>query len=127
MQKELGCTKALAFDLTAACSGFVLGLVTATRFIKGKYKVKMRLLLVSYTISLNETSNFTPDVAQVAYLTIREKFAYSRLFCVCRWRLRKCPCHWCRCVIQIRKLDRQGHLHPVWGCIGCPTSAGRRS
>ncbi|KAG6540834.1 hypothetical protein Mapa_017812 [Marchantia paleacea] len=35
VQKELGCTKALAFDLTAACSGFVLGLVTATRFIKG--------------------------------------------------------------------------------------------
>ncbi|KAJ7558853.1 hypothetical protein O6H91_04G058700 [Diphasiastrum complanatum] len=35
VQRELGCTKALAFDLTAACSGFVLGLVTGTRFIKG--------------------------------------------------------------------------------------------
>lgn len=35
MQKLLGCHNALAFDLTAACSGFVLGLVTATRFIRG--------------------------------------------------------------------------------------------
>lgn len=35
IQRELGCTKALAFDITAACSGFVLGLVTGTRYIKG--------------------------------------------------------------------------------------------
>lgn len=35
VQKELGCCNALAFDLTAACSGFVLGLITASRFIKG--------------------------------------------------------------------------------------------
>eukprot|EP01018_Ginkgo_biloba_P036795 Gb_19155 [translate_table: standard] len=35
VQRELGCVNALAFDITAACSGFVLGLVTATRFIKG--------------------------------------------------------------------------------------------
>ncbi len=34
MQKELGCSNALAFDLTSACSGFVLGLVKASRFIK---------------------------------------------------------------------------------------------
>ncbi len=34
MQKELGCSNALAFDLTTACSGFVLGLVTASCFIK---------------------------------------------------------------------------------------------
>lgn len=35
VQRELGCSRALAFDITAACSGFVLGLVTGTRFIKG--------------------------------------------------------------------------------------------
>ncbi|KAI5068131.1 hypothetical protein GOP47_0016476 [Adiantum capillus-veneris] len=35
VQRDLGCSKALAFDITAACSGFVLGLVTGTRFIKG--------------------------------------------------------------------------------------------
>ncbi|KAL4198588.1 hypothetical protein AMTRI_Chr03g46680 [Amborella trichopoda] len=35
VQRDLGCKNALAFDITAACSGFVLGLVTATRFIKG--------------------------------------------------------------------------------------------
>ncbi|CAK9276254.1 unnamed protein product [Sphagnum jensenii] len=34
VQKELGCSNALAFDLTTACSGFVLGLVTASCFIK---------------------------------------------------------------------------------------------
>ncbi|PWZ45270.1 3-oxoacyl-[acyl-carrier-protein] synthase III, chloroplastic [Zea mays] len=31
---EVGCTKAFGFDITAACSGFLVGLITATRFIK---------------------------------------------------------------------------------------------
>ena len=31
----LGCKNAWAFDATAACSGFLVGLITATRFIKG--------------------------------------------------------------------------------------------
>ncbi|CAI5501299.1 unnamed protein product, partial [Closterium sp. Naga37s-1] len=35
IQRDLGCKRAVAFDLTAACSGFVLGLVTASRFIQG--------------------------------------------------------------------------------------------
>ncbi|MGG6295436.1 beta-ketoacyl-ACP synthase 3 [Leptolyngbya sp. AN02str] len=39
IQFELGATKAVAFDLTAACSGFVFGLVTASQFIRtGAYK-----------------------------------------------------------------------------------------
>eukprot|EP00475_Leptophrys_vorax_P006063 TRINITY_DN13700_c0_g1_i1.p1 TRINITY_DN13700_c0_g1~~TRINITY_DN13700_c0_g1_i1.p1 ORF type:complete len:419 (-),score=-0.83 TRINITY_DN13700_c0_g1_i1:251-1507(-) len=35
VQREVGCKNAVAFDLTAACSGFVLGIVTASRFIQG--------------------------------------------------------------------------------------------
>ncbi|KAL0912509.1 hypothetical protein M5K25_018485 [Dendrobium thyrsiflorum] len=35
IQRDLGCRNAWAFDITAACSGFVVGLITATRFIKG--------------------------------------------------------------------------------------------
>nr|CAD1826839.1 unnamed protein product [Ananas comosus var. bracteatus] len=35
VQRDLGCKNAWAFDTTAACSGFVVGLITATRFIKG--------------------------------------------------------------------------------------------
>ncbi|CAA6655553.1 unnamed protein product [Spirodela intermedia] len=35
VQRELGCKNALSFDITAACSGFVVGLVTGSRFIKG--------------------------------------------------------------------------------------------
>ena len=36
---EIGATKAAAFDLTAACSGFVYGLVTASQFLhSGAYK-----------------------------------------------------------------------------------------
>ena len=31
---EIGASKAVAFDLTAACSGFVLGLVTGSQFIR---------------------------------------------------------------------------------------------
>lgn len=31
----MGCTNAFGFDITAACSGFIVGLITATRFIKG--------------------------------------------------------------------------------------------
>ncbi|MEB3337291.1 MAG: beta-ketoacyl-ACP synthase III [Leptolyngbyaceae bacterium] len=34
IQAQLGATQAVAFDLTAACSGFVFGLVTAAQFIK---------------------------------------------------------------------------------------------
>lgn len=34
IQAELGATQAFAFDLTAACSGFVFGLVTAAQFIR---------------------------------------------------------------------------------------------
>ena len=39
LQASLGASKAVAFDLTAACSGFVLGLVTGTQFIQnGSYR-----------------------------------------------------------------------------------------
>jgi 3-oxoacyl-[acyl-carrier-protein] synthase-3 len=39
IQSELGATRAVGFDLTAACSGFVFGLVTAAQFIRtGVYK-----------------------------------------------------------------------------------------
>ncbi|BCL36177.1 beta-ketoacyl-ACP synthase 3 [Nostoc sp. MS1] len=34
IQAAIGATKAVAFDLTAACSGFVFGLVTAAQYIK---------------------------------------------------------------------------------------------
>lgn len=39
IQAELGATKAVAFDLTAACSGFVFGMVTAAQYIRtGTYR-----------------------------------------------------------------------------------------
>lgn len=39
IQAQLGATQAVAFDLTAACSGFVFGLVTAAQFLRaGTYK-----------------------------------------------------------------------------------------
>ncbi len=39
IQSDLGATKAVAFDLTAACSGFVFGIVTAAQFIRtGTYR-----------------------------------------------------------------------------------------
>jgi len=39
IQAQLGATKAVAFDLTAACSGFVFGLVTAAQYIRtGMYQ-----------------------------------------------------------------------------------------
>lgn len=34
VQGQLGATRAVAFDLTAACSGFVFGLVTAAQFLR---------------------------------------------------------------------------------------------
>jgi 3-oxoacyl-[acyl-carrier-protein] synthase III len=34
VQAKLGATRAVAFDLTAACSGFVFGLVTAAQFVR---------------------------------------------------------------------------------------------
>ena len=39
VQVALGATRAVAFDLTAACSGFVFGLVTAAQFVRtGTYR-----------------------------------------------------------------------------------------
>jgi 3-oxoacyl-[acyl-carrier-protein] synthase III len=39
VQYQLGATRAVAFDLTAACSGFVFGLVTAAQFLRaGTYR-----------------------------------------------------------------------------------------
>jgi 3-oxoacyl-[acyl-carrier-protein] synthase III len=39
IQAQLGATKAAAFDLTAACSGFVFGVVTAAQFLRsGVYR-----------------------------------------------------------------------------------------
>jgi 3-oxoacyl-[acyl-carrier-protein] synthase III len=39
IQAQLGATKAVAFDLTAACSGFVFGVVTAAQYLRsGTYK-----------------------------------------------------------------------------------------
>jgi 3-oxoacyl-[acyl-carrier-protein] synthase III len=39
VQKVLGANRAVAFDLTAACSGFVFGMVTASQFIRtGTYQ-----------------------------------------------------------------------------------------
>lgn len=35
IQAEIGATKAAAFDVTAACSGFVVGVVTATHLMRG--------------------------------------------------------------------------------------------
>jgi 3-oxoacyl-[acyl-carrier-protein] synthase III len=39
VQAQIGATRAVAFDLTAACSGFIFGLVTAAQFIRtGVYR-----------------------------------------------------------------------------------------
>lgn len=39
VQSLIGCEKAVAFDLTAACSGFVFSIITASQFIRaGSYK-----------------------------------------------------------------------------------------
>uniref|UniRef100_A0A141SD22 Beta-ketoacyl-[acyl-carrier-protein] synthase III n=1 Tax=Sporolithon durum TaxID=48970 RepID=A0A141SD22_9FLOR len=39
LQAEIGANKAVAFDITAACSGFVIAIVTATQFIQnGSYR-----------------------------------------------------------------------------------------
>lgn len=35
VQSIIGANRAIAFDLTAACSGFVVGLVTAAQFVRG--------------------------------------------------------------------------------------------
>ena len=35
IQAKLGAAKAVAFDLTAACSGFLFALITASQFLKG--------------------------------------------------------------------------------------------
>lgn len=50
IQGEIGATNAFAFDLSAACSGFVFALDTVTSFIKAK-RVKKALIVCSETLS----------------------------------------------------------------------------
>jgi 3-oxoacyl-[acyl-carrier-protein] synthase-3 len=45
IQQQLGCTRAGAFDLNAACSGFIYGLAVGSQFIQGG--AARRVLLVS--------------------------------------------------------------------------------
>ncbi len=48
VQGELGASRAIAFDITAACSGFLVGLVTAAQFIRtGTYR---KVLLIGADI-----------------------------------------------------------------------------
>lgn len=35
VQAAIGCKNAVAFDITAACSGFVIALITAAQYIRG--------------------------------------------------------------------------------------------
>lgn len=48
IQADLGATRAVAFDLTAACSGFVFGLVTGAQFIRNG--VYQNILLIGADI-----------------------------------------------------------------------------
>jgi len=50
IQQELGCTRAGAFDLNAACSGFIYGLAAGSQFIQGG-GAKRVLLVCSETLS----------------------------------------------------------------------------
>lgn len=50
LQKRLGCKTAVAFDISAACSGFVYGLIIANSLLKGKEKSKA-LVVGSETLS----------------------------------------------------------------------------
>ena len=44
IQAKLGAYNAVAFDLTAACSGFLFALITASQFLKGSSSLKGLLL-----------------------------------------------------------------------------------
>ena len=50
IQAKLGAANAVAFDLTAACSGFLFALITASQFLKGgRFKRAIVIGAVSYT------------------------------------------------------------------------------
>jgi len=64
IQKELGATDVPAFDLSAACSGFVYGLSVADQFIRtGTYK---RILLIAGD-TLSKFSDFTDRATCVLF------------------------------------------------------------
>ena len=50
IQQQLGCVRAGAFDINAACSGFIYGLTTASQFIQGGAARRV-LLVTSETLS----------------------------------------------------------------------------
>ena len=55
IQEKLGAKNAVAFDLTAACSGFLFAVITASQFLKtGCYKRAIVKLASEDSISLFE-------------------------------------------------------------------------
>lgn len=88
IQKELGCRKnPLAFDIRAACSGFVLGLMTAGFSIRGN----------PFSASILESY-------AVAFIGIG---LWTKIFCkIHSWWLSECSSNWCRCTLSICGLDR---------------------
>ena len=53
IQSKLGAHNAVAFDLTAACSGFLFALVTACQFLKGVVlKEQLLLELINFQVML---------------------------------------------------------------------------
>jgi 3-oxoacyl-[acyl-carrier-protein] synthase-3 len=63
VQALLGATKAVAFDLTAACSGFIFGLVTAAQYIRTGVYQKV-LLIGADILSLGRLGR-PPDLCVV--------------------------------------------------------------
>ncbi len=64
VQRELGAVRATAFDLTAACSGFIFGISTATAFIEaGRYKS----VLVIGAEALSRWTNWTDRTTCVLF------------------------------------------------------------
>jgi len=51
VQANLGCTNAVAFDLTAACSGFLFGSVTAAQFLTTNPSMKHAIVVGADALS----------------------------------------------------------------------------
>lgn len=114
VQALIGAKGAAAFDLTAACSGFVMGLITAAQFIQsGTYKN----VLVIGADALSRYVDWRDRGASGGRPGAFFHFLEGEALRHCRFRA--LPCHSCNAHLRARHRAalRCRHVYSVWGRV----------
>lgn len=104
----IGAKKAMAFDLTAACSGFVVGLITAAQFIRtGRYRNIVIIGADALSRYVDWRDRGGPLNTLVLTTCHMAESARHVLLTICVYAC-------CRCEAQVAYV-KDGHRH--WGAL----------